>query len=53
MLLPHNQVPKLIDIYFKINDLYRSQLCYKAQRFSNNNEPDFADHEIITIFLYQ
>ncbi len=47
-----NQAIKLIYIYLKISDLYDTEIRYHCQRFSNNNEPDFTDVELITIYLY-
>ncbi len=43
---------KLIEIYFYVTDLYNNELKYLCQRFSNNNEPEFTDQEIITIYLF-
>lgn len=51
-MLPHNQALKLVNIYCKVCTLYDNHLCFTAQRFSNNNEPNFTDQEVITIFLY-
>jgi len=39
---------KLISIY----DIYDSKLRSACERFSNNNNPDFTDQEVITIYLY-
>lgn len=39
-------------IYLTISDLYNSELFYVSQRFSNNNEPEFTDQEVMTVFLY-
>ena len=35
-----------------ICDIYNSSLKNLCQRFSNNNEPEFTDQEVITIYLY-
>ena len=35
-----------------ICDLHDNQLKYSCERFSNNNNPDFTDQEVITIYLY-
>ncbi len=43
---------KLIAIYLYICDLYDSELKYLCQRFSNNNQPEFTDQEVLTIYLY-
>ena len=42
---------KLIRIYFLICDYY-NELQYYCERFSNNNQPEFTDEEIMTIYLY-
>ena len=43
---------KLIAIYLYICDLYNSELKHTCHRFSNNNNPDFTDQEVLTIYLY-
>ena len=43
---------KLISIYLYICDIYDSKLSIACQRFSNNNQPDFSDQEVLTIYLY-
>jgi len=42
---------KLIRIYFYICDKFE-ELQFYCERFSNNNEPEFTDQEIMTIYLY-
>lgn len=32
--------------------MYDSHLKYNCERFSNNNQPDFTDQEVMTIYLY-
>ena len=32
--------------------MYQEELKYYCERFSNNNEPNFTDEEIMTIYLY-
>ena len=51
-MIPKAKESKLISIYLYICDLYDSELKYLCQRFSNNNEPEFTDQEVITIYLY-
>ena len=51
-MIPKAKELKLISIYLYICDLYDSELKYLCQRFSNNNEPEFTDQEVITIYLY-
>jgi len=43
---------KLIKIYFYVCDLYEVNLKYRCGRFSNNNQPELTDQEIMTIYLY-
>ena len=43
---------KLIEIYFYICDKFEKNLKFCCNRFSNNNNPEFTDEEIMTIFLY-
>lgn len=42
----------LIAIYLYICDIYDSELKYSCQRFSNNNQPEFTDQEVLTIYLF-
>ena len=43
---------KLIKIYQYVCDKYEEELKYTCERFSNNNKPEFADQEIMTIYLF-
>jgi len=47
-----NQAIKLTHIYLTICDLYVNELIYVSQRFSNNDEPEFTDQEVMTVFLF-
>ena len=51
MYLIDNQLD-LVAIYLYICDLYNTNLKFTCERFSNNNQPDFTDQEVITIYLY-
>ena len=51
-MLKNENALRLIAMYMKINNLYDSHLKYSCERFSNNNEPDFTDAEIMTIYIY-
>ena len=42
---------KLIRIYFYICEKFE-ELQFYCERFSNNNEPEFTDQEVMTIYLY-
>ena len=43
---------KLISLYFYICEKYEEKLKYQCERFSNNNQPEFTDQEILTIYLF-
>lgn len=51
-MITKNKEDKLIEIYFYICDKFEKDLKYCCQRFTNNNEPEFTDQEIMTIYLY-
>lgn len=43
---------KLIEIYFYVCQEYETNLQFYCQRFSNNNQPEFTDQEVMTIYLF-
>ena len=43
---------KLITIYFYICNNGNIQTWLKSHRMSNNNQPEFTDEEVMTIYLY-
>ena len=51
-MIPKVKELKLISIYLYICDIYDSSLKNLCQRFSNNDQPEFTDQEVITIYLY-
>ena len=51
-MIPKVKELKLISTYLYICDIYDSRLKSACERFSNNNNPDFTDQEVITIYLY-
>jgi hypothetical protein len=51
-MIPKEKELKLICIYLYICNIYDSKLKYSCERFSNNNQPDFTDQEVMTIYLY-
>jgi hypothetical protein len=51
-MIPKAKELKLIAIYLYICSLYDNNLKYSCMRFSNNNEPEFTDQEILTIYLF-
>ena len=51
-MIPETKAIKLIEIYFYICKRYDEELKYYCERFSNNDEPEFTDQEIMTIYLF-
>ncbi len=51
-MIPKVKELKLIAIYLHISDIYKNELMYSCQRFSNDSEPEFAGPEVMTIYLY-
>jgi len=51
-MIPKVKELKLISIYLYICDIYNLSLKNLCQRFSNNNEPEFTDQEVMTIYLF-
>ena len=47
-----NKKVKLIAIYMYISELYKKELHYTCQRFSNNSSPEFTDAELMTVYLF-
>jgi hypothetical protein len=43
---------KLISLYFYICEKYEKKLKYQCERFSNNNQPEFTDQEVLTVYLF-
>jgi hypothetical protein len=50
--MPDYKALRLIAIYVYISELYKIELQYTCQRFSNNSSPDFTDQELMTIYLF-
>ena len=42
----------LVRIYLFVCRHYRGHLAATVQRQSNNDEPDFTDEEVLTIYLF-
>ena len=51
-MIPKVKELKLIGMYLYISDIYKYDLMYSCQRFSNNSKPEFTDEEVMTIYLY-
>ena len=50
--MPDYKKIELIAIYMYINELYKMELQYVCQRFSNNSSPEFTDAELMTIYIF-
>lgn len=51
-MIPQANAIKLIKIYFLVCEHWEVELKYLCERFSNNNQPELTDQEIMTIYLY-
>jgi len=51
-MINQTKASKLIKIYQYVCDKYEQELKYTCERFSNNNQPEFTDQEIMTIYLF-
>ncbi len=51
-MIPSDKSSTLVAIYLYICDIYKSELKYECQRYSNNSKPEFTDQEIMTIYLF-
>ncbi len=50
--MSENKQISLIAICLKISKLYKLELKYYNERFTNNKNPKFTDIEAITIYLF-
>jgi len=48
-MIPKVNELKLIAMYLYISDIYKYELMYSCQRFSNSSKPEFTDEEVMTI----
>lgn len=51
-MIPKAKALKLIAIYLYICKLHNEELKYLSQRYTNNDEPEFTDQEIMTLYLF-
>jgi hypothetical protein len=51
-MIPKDKCYKLIQIYCHVCEKFENELQFSCQRFSNNNQPEFTDQEIMTIYLF-
>jgi hypothetical protein len=51
-MIPKVLTTKLVEIYLYVCEKFENELKYSCQRFTNNNNPEFTDQEIMTIYLF-
>lgn len=51
-MINQTKVIKLVKTYSSICERFEKDLKFTCQRFSNNNEQDLTDQEIMTIYLF-
>lgn len=51
-MIPKVLSTKLVEIYFYVCETFEKDLKFSCQRFTNNNNPEFTDQEIMTIYLF-
>src|SRR5476651_790327 len=51
-MIPKAKALRLIAIYLYICKLHNEELKYLSQRYTNNDNPEFTDQEIMTIYLF-
>jgi len=51
-MIPNVKSNKLVAIYLYICNIYENELQHKCKRYSNNNNPEFTDQEIMTVYLF-
>lgn len=49
-MINQTKATKLIKTYQYVCEKYEQELKYHCERFSNNNQPDFTDQEVLTIY---
>jgi hypothetical protein len=51
-MIPKVLSTKLVEIYFYVCEKFEKDLKFSCQRFTNNDNPEFTDQEIMTIYLF-
>ena len=51
-MIPKVLSTKLVEIYLYVCEEFEKNLKFSCQRFTNNNNPEFTDQEIMTIYLF-
>ncbi|RYE20465.1 MAG: transposase [Sphingobacteriaceae bacterium] len=51
-MIPKAKALKLVGIYLYICKLHNQELKHLSQRYTNNDNPEFTDQEIMTIYLF-
>jgi hypothetical protein len=50
-MIPKVKELKIMAMYLYISDVYKCDLMYSCQQFSNNSKPEFTDEEVIASFI--
>jgi hypothetical protein len=51
-MISKDKSTKLVEIFFYVSDAFDKELKFSCERFSNNNQPEFTDQEIMTVYLF-
>jgi hypothetical protein len=51
-MIPKVLTTKLVEIYLYVYEKFEKELKFSCQRFTNNDNPEFTDQEIMTIYLF-
>jgi hypothetical protein len=51
-MIPKVLTTKLVKIYLYVCEKFEKELKFSCQRFTNNDNPEFTDQEIMTIYLF-
>jgi hypothetical protein len=51
-MIPKVLSTKLVEIYLYVCEEFEKKIKFSCQRFTNNNNPEFTDQEIMTIYLF-
>lgn len=51
-MFPTDNKLRLVQICFFVCEQYENNLKYLCERFSNNNEPEFTNQQVMTIYLF-
>jgi hypothetical protein len=51
-MISKDKSTKLVEIFFYVSDAFDQEVKFSCERFSNNNQPEFTDQEIMTVYLF-